>query len=88
MIDKNQVKELVQGHAASGLSVEAYCRKAGVPSKRFYYWRKVLEKQRAERFVEVRRTEVMAEVSVCGSIAIKVPVSAVAELVRSLKCLQ
>lgn len=87
MLDKKKREEIVLGQPESGLSVEAYCRKLGIRSNRFYYWRKALEEKSSERFVEVARSEVMAEVSVAGNLTVKVPVSAVAGLIRSLGCL-
>lgn len=35
-------RELVRGHAASGLSVAAYCRQMQVPQSSFYAWRRKL----------------------------------------------
>jgi hypothetical protein len=52
--------EIVRGHVASGLSVAAYCRRAGVPPSSFYAWRRKLGAPAASRrpadpgFAEVR----------------------------------
>ena len=35
-------REKVQGQAASGLSVGAYCRRHRLRASAFYYWRRVL----------------------------------------------
>lgn len=35
-------REIVRGHAASGLSVAAYCRRVRVPASSFYAWRRRL----------------------------------------------
>lgn len=86
MLNKNKMKKIVLGHAGSGLSVDAYCRKLGIRSNRFYYWRKALQDVKSDRFVEVPRGEVMAEVNIAGDITVRVPVSAVAGLIRSLGC--
>lgn len=86
MLDKKKMEEIVLGHSRSGLSVDAYCRKHGIGSNRFYYWRKALREGKSERFVEVLRAEVMAEINIAGNITVKVPVSAVAGLIRSLGC--
>lgn len=47
-------REVVRGHAASGLSVTAYCRRARVPVSSFYAWRRKLRD--AGTFTEVRVT--------------------------------
>ena len=35
-------REVVRGHAESGLSVAAYCRRVRVPASSFYAWRRKL----------------------------------------------
>lgn len=47
-----QWREIVRGHAQSGLSVAAYCRRARVPQSSFYAWRRKL--RRSATFTEVR----------------------------------
>ena len=47
-------REVVREHAASGLSVAAYCRRARVPRSSFYAWRR--KWQDAGTFAEVRLT--------------------------------
>jgi hypothetical protein len=47
-------REIVRGHADSGLSVAAYCRRARVPASSFYAWRRKLRD--AGTFAEVRMT--------------------------------
>jgi hypothetical protein len=47
-------REIVRGHAESGLSVAAYCRRARVPQSSFYAWRRKLRD--AGTFAEVRVT--------------------------------
>ena len=40
-------RRLLAGHARSGMTVRAYCRKARVPETAFYYWRgEVLRRDR------------------------------------------
>lgn len=87
MRDKQEIEKIVKGYSGSGLSVEAYCRKVGIRSNRFYYWRKALRDERSERFVEVAGTEALAEVNIAGNVMVKVAVSEVAGLIRSLGCL-
>lgn len=87
MRNKEEVEKIVNGYASSGLSVESYCRKLGIRSNRFYYWRKSLQEQEGERFVKVAGDDATAEIT-AGNIKIKVPVSAVAEIIRSLACLR
>ena len=45
-------REIVRGHAESGLSVAAYCRRTGVPQSSFFAWRRKLRD--AATFAEVR----------------------------------
>ena len=47
-------REVVRAHAASGLSVAAYCRRARVPQSSFFAWRRKLRD--AGTFAEVRVT--------------------------------
>jgi hypothetical protein len=47
-------REVIRGHAESGLSVAAYCRRARVPQSSFYAWRRKLRD--AGTFAEVRVT--------------------------------
>jgi transposase-like protein len=47
-------RDVVRGHAESGLSVAAYCRRARVPASSFYAWRRKL--QEGGTFTEVRVT--------------------------------
>jgi hypothetical protein len=47
-------REIVRGHADSGLSVAAHCRRARVPQSSFYAWRRKLRD--AGAFAEVRVT--------------------------------
>lgn len=47
-------REIVRGQADSGLSVAAYCRRAGVSLSSFYAWRRKLRD--AATFAEVRFT--------------------------------
>ena len=57
-------REIVRGHADSGLSVAAYCRRARVPQSSFYAWRRKLRERGAlsntrrsiATFAEVRVT--------------------------------
>jgi integrase len=50
-----QWREIVRGHAQSGLSVAAYCRRARGPQSSFYAWRRKL--RRSASFTEVRFAE-------------------------------
>jgi hypothetical protein len=45
-------RNVVRGHAESGLSVVAYCRRARVPQSSFFAWRRKL--RGAATFAEVR----------------------------------
>lgn len=47
-------RKIVRGHAESGLSVAAYCRRARVPESSFYAWRRKLRD--ATTFAEVHIT--------------------------------
>lgn len=87
MFNKKKVEEILQGHLGSGLSVEAYCRKLGIGSNRFYYWRKAKRDKQTERFVEVGGSEAIAEVKISEKVTVKVSVSEVSNLLRSLGCL-
>jgi len=69
-------REIVRGQAASGLSVAAYCRRAGTPQSSFYAWRRKLkndptpsERRDAATFAEVRDTGTFAEVRDTGTFA-------------------
>jgi hypothetical protein len=59
---KQQWRGWIGEWRASGLSVRAFCARRGLATHRFYYWRRVLEQQAAEKaaFVPV---QVVADVS-------------------------
>jgi hypothetical protein len=40
---------IVRGHQASGQSVRAYCRQAGIEESAFYWWRRELARRSEER---------------------------------------
>lgn len=88
MLREKRIAEIVRSHANSGLSVEEYCRKVGIRPNRFYYWRKALLEKAKERFIEVRAGGAMAELGINGRITVKLPVSEVPGLLRSLELAQ
>jgi transposase-like protein len=47
-------RELFEAQAASGLSIDAYCRRRGVSTASFYAWRRRLAEQATPRFLPVR----------------------------------
>ena len=51
-------RELIEAQAASGLSVEAYCRRRGVSTSSFFAWRRRLAEDAMPRFLPVRVAEV------------------------------
>jgi transposase-like protein len=51
-------RELIEAQAASGLSVEAYCRQRGVSTSSFFAWRRRLAEDATPRFLPVRVAEV------------------------------
>ena len=53
-------RELIEAQAASGLSIDAYCRRRGVSTASFYAWRRRLVEQATPRFLPVRVAEVVA----------------------------
>ena len=46
--NKEQWKAIIEGHEASGLSIENYCKKHGVASSNFYTWRRKLNNQASQ----------------------------------------
>lgn len=51
-----QWREIIEGHAGSGLGIKDYCDRCGVSDKSFYAWRNRLSKRTAPRlknFIEV-----------------------------------
>jgi len=47
-------RELIEAQPASGLSIEAYCRRRGVSTASFYAWRRRLAEEAMPRFLPVR----------------------------------
>ena len=64
-------REIVRGHAASGLSVAAYCRRARVPASSFYAWRRKLRD--AGMFAEVRVTPEVGAGDGQGALEVRLP---------------
>jgi transposase-like protein len=64
-------REVVRGHAASGLSVATYCRRARVPASSFYAWRRKLRE--AGTFAEVRLTPEVDAADGQGALEVRLP---------------
>lgn len=67
-------RQQVAGQAASGLSVQAYCRARGLSENSFYWWRRELQRREHEQptaaapaFVPVRVTADATEMPVAAS---------------------
>ena len=50
---REEWRALLSGHARSGLSVEAYCRRDAISAASFYRWREVFEAKPAARGDEI-----------------------------------
>lgn len=46
-----ELKKHISAQERSGKSISEYCRQHGIATKRFYYWRKRLERE--DSFIEV-----------------------------------
>ena len=64
-------REVVRGHAESGLSVAAYCGRARVPASSFYAWRRKLRE--AGTFAEVRVAPEPDSVNDHGALELHLP---------------
>jgi transposase-like protein len=64
-------REVVREHAASGLSVAAYCRRARVPVSSFYAWRRKLRD--AGTFAEVRVMREADSANGQGALELRLP---------------
>lgn len=64
-------RKVVREHAASGLSVAAYCRRARVPASSFYVWRRKLRD--AGMFAEVRVTPEPDSMDDHGALELRLP---------------
>ena len=51
MINESKILELIKRQKATGLNITAFCAKEGIPKSSYYYWRKKLNREPANRFI-------------------------------------
>ena len=54
MINESKILELIKRQKETGLNITAFCANEGIPKSSYYYWRKRLNREPANRFIQLR----------------------------------
>lgn len=54
MINESKILELIKRHKETGLTIKAFCANEGIPKSSYYYWRKRINRDPANRFIQLR----------------------------------
>jgi len=54
MIDESKILELIKRQKETGLNITAFCANEGIPKSSYYYWRKRVNREPANRFIQLR----------------------------------
>ena len=54
MINESKIQELIKRHKETGLTIKAFCVNEGIPKSSYYYWRKRVNREPANRFIQLR----------------------------------
>jgi len=54
MINESKILELIKRQKETGLNITAFCANEGIPKSSYYYWRKRVNKESSNRFIQLR----------------------------------
>jgi len=54
MLNESKILELIKRQKETGLNITAFCANEGIPKSSYYYWRKRLNREPANRFIQLR----------------------------------
>jgi hypothetical protein len=54
MINESKILELIKRQKETGLNITAFCANEGIPKSSYYYWRKRVNREPANRFIQLR----------------------------------
>jgi hypothetical protein len=54
MINESKILELIKRQKETGLNITAFCANEGIPKSSYYYWRKMVNREPANRFIQLR----------------------------------
>ena len=54
MINESKILELIKRQKETGLNITSFCANEGIPKSTYYYWRKRLNREPANRFIQLR----------------------------------
>jgi hypothetical protein len=63
MINESKILELIKRQKETGLNITAFCANEGIPKSSYYYWRKRLIREPANRFIQLRVNSKQAPMS-------------------------
>jgi hypothetical protein len=53
MINESKIRELIKRQKETGLNITAFCTNEGIPKSSYYYWRKRINREPANRFIQL-----------------------------------
>ena len=63
MINESKILELIKRQKETGLNITAFCANEGIPKSSYYYWRKRVVRESANRFIQLRVNSTQAPMS-------------------------
>jgi hypothetical protein len=54
MINESKIRELIKRQKETGLNITAFCTNEGIPKSSYYYWRKRINREPTNRFIQLR----------------------------------
>jgi hypothetical protein len=54
MINESKIRELIKRQKETGLNITAFCTNEGIPKSSYYYWRKRINREPDNRFIQLR----------------------------------
>jgi hypothetical protein len=63
MINESKILELIKRQKETGLTITAFCANEGIPKSSYYYWRKRVNREPANRFIQLRVNSTQASMS-------------------------
>jgi hypothetical protein len=63
MINESKILELIKRQKETGLNITAFCANEGIPKSSYYYWRKRVNREPVNRFIQLRVNSTQASMS-------------------------
>ena len=63
MINESKIRELIKRQKETGLNITAFCTNEGIPKSSYYYWRKRINREPDNRFIQLRVNSTQAHMN-------------------------